>query len=161
MTAESKQRAPRLRRLDTLYACNPIFFMTACIAGRKAILDNENLHQAFRGFAAAGEKRRVFVGTYVLMPDHLHLFVSISGESTSLQKWMKSLKNALSKALRSGGISSPHWQKTFFDHALRSAESYAQKWDYVRNNPVRAGLVENCLAWPYAGEIFVLEYSDR
>jgi putative transposase len=159
MTAESKQGVPRLRRLDTLYANSPIFFVTACTAGRKAILDNDNLHQAFRGFAAAGEERRVFVGRYVLMPDHFHLFVSLSGDSTPLQKWMKSLKNTLSKALRSGGIPSPHWQKTFFDHALRSGESYAQKWDYVRSNPVRAGLVEDCLAWPYAGEIFCLEYS--
>jgi REP element-mobilizing transposase RayT len=133
--------------------------MTAGTAGRKAILDNENLHQAFRGFAAVAEERHVFVGRYVLMPDHLHLFASFSEDSPSLQKWVKSLKNSLSKVLRSGGISSPHWQKTFFDHVLRSGESYAQKWDYVRNNPVRAGLVEDFLAWPYAGEIFCLEYS--
>ena len=32
-------------------------------------------------------------------------------------------------------------QEGFFDHLLRSYESYAQKWEYVRENPVRAGLV--------------------
>jgi putative transposase len=31
------------------------------------------------------------------------------------------------------------WQREYFDHLLRSDESYAQKWDYVRDNPVRAG----------------------
>lgn len=124
-------------------------------------MHNENAHEAFRGFATTGEGRGVFVGMYVLMPDHLHLFVSLPGDSASLQKWVKSLKNTLSKALRSAGISSPHWQKGFFDHVLRSGESYEQKWEYVRNNPVRAGLVEDCLLWPYAGEISGLEYSGH
>jgi hypothetical protein len=32
----------------------------------------------------------------------------------------------------------PIWQREFFDHLLRSEESYDQKWNYVRENPVRA-----------------------
>jgi len=31
-------------------------------------------------------------------------------------------------------IAAPHWQKGFFDHVLRSGDSYSQKWDYVREN---------------------------
>ena len=34
----------------------------------------------------------------------------------------------------------PFWRRGFFDHLIRNTESYAQKWDYVRENPVRAGL---------------------
>jgi hypothetical protein len=33
------------------------------------------------------------------------------------------------------------WQEEFFDHLLRPAESYSQKWDYVKENSARAGLV--------------------
>jgi hypothetical protein len=29
------------------------------------------------------------------------------------------------------------WEEGFFDHILRSKESYSQKWNYVRENPVR------------------------
>jgi hypothetical protein len=29
----------------------------------------------------------------------------------------------------------PFWQRGFFDHLIRNTESYAQKWDYVRENP--------------------------
>ena len=49
--------------------------------------------------------------------------------------------------------SAPLWQPGFFDHLMRSDESYAQKWDYVRENPVRHGLVPASDAWPYQGEI--------
>ena len=52
----------------------------------------------------------------------------------------------------------PRWQKGFFDHVIRSEESYAQKWVYVRDNPVRAGLVRSAEDWPYAGEIAQLPY---
>jgi len=44
------------------------------------------------------------------------------------------------------------------DHVLRSNESYSQKWNYVRENPVRAGLVKSAEDWPYQGEIV---YIDR
>lgn len=33
------------------------------------------------------------------------------------------------------------WQRDFFDHRLRSIESAAEKAQYIRMNPVRAGLV--------------------
>ena len=45
------------------------------------------------------------------------------------------------------------WQEEFFDHVLRSSESYGQKWDYVKENPVRARLVEKAYDWPFRGEI--------
>jgi hypothetical protein len=50
------------------------------------------------------------------------------------------------------------WRPGFFDHVLRNGESYAQKWNYVRDNPVRAGLVARNEDWPYQGEIV---YIDR
>ncbi|MFB3881745.1 MAG: hypothetical protein ACE149_10800 [Armatimonadota bacterium] len=41
---------------------------------------------------------------------------------------------------------------------LRSGESYGQKWEYVRMNPVRAGLVANPDDWPYQGEIVQIDW---
>jgi len=40
---------------------------------------------------------------------------------------------------------------------LRSSESYVDKWNYVHENPVRAGLVETAEAWRYAGEIGIID----
>ena len=58
-----------------------------------------------------GPQHGAWIGAYVLMPDHLHTFVAIDDEKLVLPQWMKSLKNALSKTLRSNGIAAPHWQK--------------------------------------------------
>jgi REP-associated tyrosine transposase len=93
----------------------------------------------------------------VLVPDHIHLFAAFRPGTTTLSAWMKSLKNSLSKVLRAMGKPSSHWQDGFFDHILRSSESYEQKWLYVRDNPVRAGLVTRAELWPYQGEIRPLQ----
>jgi REP element-mobilizing transposase RayT len=94
------------------------------------------------------------------MPDHLHVFVATDDEKITLSDWMKSLKNTISKAIRLNGVPRPHWQKTFFDHVLRSDESYSEKWNYVRENPVRAGLARKAVDWPFMEEIFSLEYRS-
>ncbi len=94
------------------------------------------------------------------MADHLHVFVATDDEKITLSDWMKSLKNTISKALRLNGVALPHWQKTFFDHVLRSDESYSEKWNYVRENPVRARLARKAVDWPFMGEIFSLEYRS-
>jgi len=97
------------------------------------------------------------VGGYVLMPDHLHCFVALAPGGLNLSKWVQILKVTLAKSLRTEGEAGPYWQKGFFDHVVRSDESYGQKWEYVRHNPVRAGLVESADEWPYQGEVFRLD----
>lgn len=41
------------------------------------------------------------------------------------------------------------WQEGCFDRLLRSDESLSDKWEYLRQNPVRAGLVSTPEEWPY------------
>jgi putative transposase len=90
-----------------------------------------------------GEEHGAWLSAYVLMPDHLHALVIIDNQRVNLSRWMEALKNALSKVLRKNVTTSPHWQKGFFDHILRSGNSCSAKWEYVHENPVRAGLVKD------------------
>ena len=87
----------RLRRLDWVYTESPVYFITAVIHSRQRILADESTHEVFRGFCQVARNRGVLVGRYVLMPDHLHLFVCIPPGATWLSAWMKSLKNTMSK----------------------------------------------------------------
>jgi putative transposase len=139
--------------------------MTRCTSSRAvridggALLANHRVHAAFLEFAQRGQNDLgVAVGRYVILPDHLHFFVVIPAQVT-LGSWVGTLKRVVGKAIRRNDSCDPIWQRGFFDHILRSAESYSQKWNYVRENPVRARLVESADAWPYAGEIAVI-YHD-
>jgi putative transposase len=159
MTAKNRKHG--LRRLDRIFIRTPIYYVTACAANRRQILASEPVHQTFVGFANEGPQYGAWVGAYVLMPNHVHAFVAFDDQKITLPRWMKSLKSTLSKTLRLNRIEAPHWQKDFFDHVLRSEESYEEKWHYVRQNSVRAGLVKRWEDWPYRGEMFDLEFRPE
>jgi putative transposase len=74
------------------------------------------------------------------MPDHVHLFVR-GNLDFALTHWVRLLKRELSSVIP---IERPHWQKGFFDHLIRNSESYAEKWEYVRANPVSRGTRYEC-----------------
>jgi putative transposase len=146
-----KGRPPRLERI---IPDAPLFFVTFSTRDRKAIAPLSRAHAAFRSYAErAIAEFNVAVGRYVIMPDHIHLFVTGDPEFR-LSPWVGGLKRALSVALE---IRHGLWQPGFFDHILRSDESYSQKWEYVRDNPVRAGLVTNWEDWPHQGEVVLID----
>jgi putative transposase len=114
------------------------------------------VHSALRKYALRGNRDfNIAVGRYVIMPDHVHLFVRGDSEF-ELAKWINGLKRAISVALGKT-IKKPLWQPGFFDHVLRNNESYAQKWNYVHDNPVRAGFIRSANDWEYQGEIVSID----
>jgi REP-associated tyrosine transposase len=151
-----KGRPPRLHQIFQSYD-SPLFFVTICTLHRRKIPFLRGAEQALAIYATrAMSDYNVAVGRYVIMPDHLHIFVR-GDRSFALGKWIKGLKHAILQAFPNEHAPSL-WQPGFFDHLLRNDESYAEKWEYVRQNPVRAGLVESPEDWPYQGEIV---YIDR
>jgi REP element-mobilizing transposase RayT len=147
-------RPPRLDQIFPIYD-PPLYFITFVTRDRTPLLACDALHGRFCSFAVEAARRHICVGRYVLMPDHIHLFVSGPCDF-SLPSWVRLLKLTLSGAM---DVPGPHWQQGFFDHLLRHSESYAEKWEYVRQNPVRAGLVPTAEKWPYQGEITPLPYD--
>ena len=131
----------------------PLYFVTFNPWHRRKLLAYPEVQLRLVEFARRGELRGIAIGRYVVMPDHIHLFTRGSHDF-ELAQWMRLLKGNLSKAISK---TAPHWQKGFFDHLIRHSESYAEKWHYVRQNPVRAGLVIDAGDWPYQGELVRLE----
>jgi putative transposase len=96
------------------------------------------------------------VGRYILMPDHLHLFAAPGRLDISLDNWVKYWKSQFTNRYF---VADQAWQSSHWDTRLRSGEGYDEKWTYVRENPVRAGLVTKSDDWPFQGELNVLDWS--
>jgi REP element-mobilizing transposase RayT len=93
----------------------------------------------------------------VVMPDHVHMiFMPLENEKQetfSFEEIVGAIKGAsahsVNKALqRSGHV----WQDESFDHVVRHAESMEAKILYVRENPVRRGLVTRPEDYPWLWE---------
>jgi len=144
----------RPQRLDLVYSIEPVYFVTFCTHDRQPIPDLGKAQTALEAYAQRGIKEfGAALGRYVIMLDHIHLFVCGDADFV-LSKWVAGLKRAISKAL---GIRGESWQPTFFDYILRSDESYSEKWEYVCQNPVRAGLVKESDNWKYQGEVVLID----
>ncbi len=82
----------------------------------------------------------------VVMPESVHLLLTplreLDGHLYSLVEILQGIKSASAHSLnRALGRSGPVWEEESFDHVLRSAESFKAKVEYIRQNPVRRGLV--------------------
>ena len=120
------------------------YFDTICVANRKPVLANKEALKAFSVAASKLQDWRVLAA--MLMPDHLHVVVApakdhdakLGNFSAALKRWMREELNASWK-----------WQPGCFDRLLRSDESLHEKWIYIQENPVHAGLVKDWKDWPY------------
>jgi len=150
------RRPPRITPFQGMRA---FYFVTFCVRDRRRILANARVHEAFLVFTRrAQDEHGVAVGRYVLMPDHAHLFVVLPEPGPSLASWVGRLKRYLGVTLVDIGHVSPIWQEGFFDHLMRGPHSYSEKWSYVRENPVRAGLCRSAEEWAFAGEVVALRF---
>jgi putative transposase len=90
---------------------------------------------------------QIDVPHYSVMPNHWHaLLLPSSSCPQSLSTIMKRLKGRTAESIRQLGIGSgPVWQREWFDRWIRDDAEW-EKWvGYIRNNPVKAGLVQT---WP-------------
>jgi REP element-mobilizing transposase RayT len=124
-----------------------VYFVTICVADRKPVLANKEAFNAFKLAASKLEDWRVLAA--VLMPDHLHVIVAPTKDrETKLGNFSGALKRWMREELKA----SWKWQPVCFDRPLRSGESLHDKWLYVQENPVRAGVVQRWEDWPYRYE---------
>ena len=123
-----------------------IVFVTVCTAHRVQRLASDDVHQAL--LRAWREADAWIIGAYVIMPDHLHFFCSPVDEEVAIEQWITFWKRRFRTHV---GADAPRFQSGAFHHRLRQDESYSAKWEYVRANPVRAGLVQTPADWPFQG----------
>ncbi len=102
----------------------------------RAILDSAILYQ---------QKERWHITVCLLMPDHLHALLSfprIESMSSVISDWKRFHARMHQVA----------WQEGYFDHRLRDderGEQLSMKIDYIRQNPIAAGLCATAKDWPW------------
>ncbi len=123
------------------------FFVTLCALPRgvDSLCRPEVAPTLLAAVRAYHEREIWYARLAVLMPDHLHALLVFPPERrmrTVVAQWK-------SYTAKHTGVT---WQRDFFDHRLRGDESLDLKVEYVRRNPVRAGLVARAEEWSWVFE---------
>jgi putative transposase len=129
-------------------------FLTVCAAKQERWLAQLSVQHTLHGIWERTATAWL-VSDYLLMPDHLHLFCAPQDLRFTIERWIAFWKDRFAKAHPDTGT----FQDSGFHHRLRSDESYAQKWQYVRENPVRQGLVANAAEWPFSGRVHEIRWG--
>lgn len=88
------------------------------------------------------------------MPDHVHLLLRpreiAAGIWPDLGKILKLVKGGGARRInlalgRSGSV----WQDESYDRIVRDEQEFEEKWNYMRENPVRARLVAEPDDYPF------------
>jgi putative transposase len=144
-----RSRSNRLPNYD--YSKDRPVHVTVCTDNKENIFDSEiHARIVIDELLKAAKDVRFRILCYCLMPDHLHVIVS-PGESTfTLSKFLNIFKGRTTAVFRERKDLKKIWQRSGFDHVIRTEENLKGVIKYIRNNPVRKGIVENADDYPYS-----------
>lgn len=91
--------------------------------------------------------KRYLLHAAVVMSDHVHVIITPrrkeDGIWFSLEEILHTNKGFTAHEINKSMNRSGHvWQDERFDRIMRNEEEFIEKWNYMRDNPVKAGLVE-------------------
>ena len=147
----SKRKKNRLDDYD--YSTPGAYFITICTVNRAEILshiimdnngDGVNNELSESGIICDEFIKRindvyacVTVDKYVIMPNHIHLLLSIHdviGLSCNIINVIRSTKLLITRK-----IGKSIWQRSFYDHIIRDKSDYENVWKYIDTNVLKWG----------------------
>ena len=122
------------------------YFLTLCTRHRAAGLTSPLVaHEIWDQLTAMENAAVLIVRAGVVMPDHLHLVLTL-GESLELGQAVGRLKAKTRRSLLATGLG---WQGNFHEHRLRPGDALEDVLRYVYLNPYRARLVPASETYPW------------
>ena len=146
-----ERKKNRLEQYD--YGQNGAYFVTICTKDRKSILC-DIVGDGFPVLKPIGKIAQtvteqipvkysaVRIDKHVIMPNHIHLLLSIENGGTgnpsptvgTVVGWYK--YSITKQANRQYGTSGNKiFQRSYHDHIIRNEKDYAEIWVYIENNP--------------------------
>jgi len=130
-----------------------IYFVTICTRDKRIVFnDSEIVNENIKLLTQFCDKYYFDVIVYCYMPDHVHLLVVSQQENANLVVFIKEYKQ-MSGYRYKQRVGSSLWQKSYYDHILRKEEISEKVVQYILENPVRRGLVDDFTKYPYSGSL--------
>ena len=148
-----KRKPTRLKGYD--YSTPGMYFLTICVKDRKELLSKINIgddahivpQNNLSKIGMVCDKyinnmnikyENVTVEKYVIMPNHIHLIVSLNGtmKASSPTKNVETIIRAF-KTMVTKEIGYSIWQRSYHDHIIRGEKDYQKIWEYIDTNVIR------------------------
>ena len=136
------------------------YFLTTCTQNRVPSLQDGALVDEHINLLVQGAREECFgIQAYCFMPDHLHLLVSGTHETSDCLKFVYGFKQRSAFAFKRA-TGKKLWQHKPYDHILRPDERWEAVAYYIWMNPVRKGLCACPEDWPHSGS-YTMDWKRR
>ena len=135
-----KRKNPRLKGYD--YTSENYYFLTICTHKKQCIFGKTDEKNALREIAGEGilkipeHYKGIKVDKFVVMPNHVHLLVYVSGGQIDINTVIGSYKSYVTRMIHKTNPDLQVWQDSFHDHIIRNEKSYQNIWSYIEANPM-------------------------
>ena len=121
-----------------------VYYITICTQNKTKYFSNNEIAQIIKDeIKFRGEKNEILPYCYCIMPDHLHMLLSLGSlYEKRLHDWIIAFKRYTARVAKNKFKIQQLWQRDFYEHIIRREDSLIQKAEYIVNNPVREGIVE-------------------
>jgi len=144
-----RSRSNRLSNID--YSEDRPIHVTICTDNKEKIFNSEaNAKIVINELLKTGRELGFQILCYCLMPDHLHIVLSPGDSTLSLSKFLNIFKGRTTAVFRGKEGLKKLWQRSAFDHVIRADEDLRAIVEYIRNNPVRKGIIEKVGEYSYS-----------
>jgi putative transposase len=140
------------------------FFFTLVTEQRAPIFANEIARSMLHAAVDRCRELHPFaLDAVVLLPDHLHLLMTLPGGDANFSIRVRNLKAGFTRAWLAGDGAEQNrsasrvrqrargvWLKRFWEHTIRDADDRRRHLDYIHYNPVKHGYVTCPHAWPHS-----------
>jgi len=134
------------------------FFFTVTLNDRTSSTLVDHVDKLRHAFRMTRAERPFTVGAIVILPDHLHVIMTLpEGDADFPGRW-KRIKSLFTHRLAASGFPAVRndrgefslWQRRFWEHTIRDEADFERCADYIHFNPVKHGLVASPIDWPYS-----------
>jgi putative transposase len=151
---EAKNTLPRRKRirlpLPDYHRSGAWYFLTICCWQKRECFQTGSARKlVVEILQQTARENRMEIAAYTIMPTHVHLIGSAGSEG--VVRFVRAFKGRVAARLRNQFGGQPIWQRSFFDHKIRSEESLNQKCQYIWLNPVRRGLARSPEEYAWSG----------
>ena len=134
-------------RLHRLVDGPETFFVTKPLHPKKPALDESTREIVVSALQFALETQRIYLGAFVVMPDHWHALFALVAPWT-LSKFMHDMMSFVgARTQRQISANGTRWQDSYYDTLVKTAKQFSYVADYIEQNPVAKGLVEQPDQW--------------
>lgn len=133
------------------------YFFTVNLADRRSRLLVENIDVLRATLRRVQQAHPFHMDAMVVLPDHLHAMWTLPADDADFSmRWML-IKAGFSRQMATGRSASRIakserglWQRRFWEHLIRDTRDYERHFGYIHFNPVKHGLTQAAVGWPYS-----------